>query len=266
MKLNNIILCPSSAGQLKKGVKFFPNLIKNFVKPEFNIHKYQQHINFDNIYINSNSIYNKCIKINNNICIGGDHSISIATGASSLNKFKNTKFIWIDAHADINTYKESKSKNFHGMPLSFLTGLDYNISFSFIKNLLPFQNICYIGLRDVDPYEYHILKKNNIQYIDYQTVNNDYNKSYKILKNFINNDPVHLSFDVDSINPEFISTTGTIVENGLDLKPTKKLLNLILNNEKVICLDIVEMNMHINNHDYKKSLNNFRYLFSNIFN
>ena len=65
---------------------------------------------------------------------------------------------------------------------------------------------------------------------------------------------------------DVISTTGTIVKDGLDLNPTKKLLNLILNNENVICLDIVEMNMHINNHDYKKSLNNFRYLFSNIFN
>ena len=264
MKLQNIILCPSSAGQLKKGVKNFPNLIKNHIKPTFHIH--ENKLNSNNIFINSKQIYEKCKKLNYNICIGGDHSISIATGTSSLNKYKNTKFIWIDAHADINTFEKSKTKNYHGMPLSFLTGLDKNSSFPFLKNKLPFKNMCYIGLRDVDNYESYILKKNNILQIDYQTVNNNYNKSYETLKKFINNDPIHLSFDVDSINPKFISSTGTIVKNGLDLNSTKNLLNLILKNEKVINFDIVEMNMHINKHEYNKSLNNFKYLFSDIFN
>ena len=263
MKLQNIILCPSNAGQLKKGVKYFPNLIKNYIKPKFNIHN--NNLRSDNIFVNSKQIYEKCKKLNYNICIGGDHSISIATGTSSLNKYKNTKFIWIDAHADINTYDKSKTKNYHGMPLSFLTGLDKNPSLPFLKNKLPFKNIFYIGLRDVDNYESFVLKKHNISQIDYQKINNNYNQSYEEIKKFINNDPVHISFDIDSIDPKFISSTGTIVKNGLNLNPTKKLLNLILNNHNVICLDIVEMNMNINKHEYTKSLNNFKYLFSDFF-
>ena len=69
------------------------------------------------------------------INIGGDHSMSIATIASTLNKYPNTKVIYFDAHADLNTYKSSKSKHYHGMPLSFITGIDHHKKFSFIKNL-----------------------------------------------------------------------------------------------------------------------------------
>lgn len=261
MKLKNIILCPSNLGQKKKGVEHFPELISKDIKSKFNINK----LNLDNnIFKASHNIYKNCLN-NKSICIGGDHSISIATGAASLNKYKNTKFIWIDAHADINTYRESKTKNYHGMPLAYLTGIDKNKSFQFIKNYLPLNNLYYIGLRDVDNFEKKILHKNNIQNIKYQSVNNNYLKIYHDLKKFINKNPVHISFDVDSIDPKFISSTGTIVKNGLNIHPAKKLLKLLIDNENVLCLDIVEMNMEINKHEYNKSLKNFKYIFSDIF-
>lgn len=264
MKLKNIILCPSNVGQLKKGVKNFPKIIKNHIKPNFKISKVN--INYqNNIFYNSKQIYKQCFKNNYNICIGGDHSISIATGASSLNKYKDTKFIWIDAHADINTYKESNTKNYHGMPLSFLTGLDKNSSFKFIRNKLPYNNLYYIGLRDVDDFEKKILKINNISSSSYQSINKDYNDVYINLKKFINNSPVHISFDVDSIDPKYISSTGTIVKHGININSAKKLLKILLEKENIICLDIVEMNMDINKHEYHKSLKNFKYLFSSIF-
>ena len=264
MKLKNIILCPSNVGQLKKGVKNFPKIIKNHIKPNFKISKVN--INYqNNIFYNSKQIYKQCFKSNYIICIGGDHSISIATGASSLNKYKDTKFIWIDAHADINTYEESTTKNYHGMPLSFLTGLDKNSSFGFIKNNLLYKNLYYIGLRDVDNFEKKILKINNISSSSYQSINKDYNDVYINLKKFINNSPVHISFDVDSIDPKYISSTGTIVKNGININSAKKLLKILLEKENIICLDIVEMNMDINKHEYHKSLKNFKYLFSSIF-
>lgn len=264
MKLKNILLCPSNVGQLKKGVKNFPKIIKNHIKSDFKTSKVN--INYqNNIFYNSNQIYKECFKYNYNICIGGDHSISIATGASSLNKNKDTKFIWIDAHADINTYKESNTKNYHGMPLSFLTGLDKNTSFRFIRNNLPYKNLYYIGLRDVDNFEKKILKINNISSSSYQSINKDYNDVYIKLKKFINNSPVHISFDVDSIDPKYISSTGTIVKNGININSAKKLLKILLEKENIICLDIVEMNMDINKHEYHKSLKNFKYLFPSIF-
>lgn len=262
MKLKNIILCPSKAGQLKKGVENFPQLMKKYIKPNFNIINTK---NDHNIFLNSNNIYNASINSNNNIYIGGDHSISIATGAVSLNKYKNVKFIWIDAHADINTYKKSVSKNYHGMPLAFLTGLDKNKYFPFIKNNLRFNNLCYIGLRDVDSFENRIINKKKILSLPHDKINNDFHSTYYYISKFINGAPVHISFDVDSINPKYISSTGTIVNKGLDLYPAKKLFKTLFEKENVIGLDIVEMNMNINKEEYDKSLKNFLGLFPHIF-
>ena len=164
-----------------------------------------------NLYHNHNNV-SKDIK---RITIGGDHSVSIASVAWTLNNFPKSKVIWIDAHADINTYEESKSKNFHGMPLSFLTGLDYNFKFDFIKNRLSLKNLMYVGIRDLDPFEESVIKSNGIKYVNV----NDFNKNnFEEIYNFIGDDTYHLSFDVDSIDPTFIPCTGTPVDNGLDLE------------------------------------------------
>ena len=69
--------------------------------------------------------------------IGGDHSMSIASVAYTLNRDPNAKVLWIDAHADINTYNSSTTKNLHGMPLSFITGLDYIGQLDNYKKNLP---------------------------------------------------------------------------------------------------------------------------------
>ena len=89
--------------------------------------------------------------------IGGDHSIAIGSVAGSLDFYKkDVSVIWVDAHADINTYEASETKNLHGMPLSFLTGLDT----SFINmngNELLLDRLLYYGLRDVDKFEQELL-------------------------------------------------------------------------------------------------------------
>ncbi len=263
MIFKNIILCPSFSGQKKKGVKFFPQLIKPYIKSKYNIHNTEI---YNNVFFDNLQIYNNCMNFDKHICIGGDHSIAIGTCAASLNKHKNVKFIWIDAHADINTFNASFSKNYHGMPLAYLTGLDNNKYFSFIKNKLKYNNIFYIGLRDIDNFESNVIKEKKINTVSCKDVNNNYLDIYNKLKKYIDNSPIHISFDVDSVNPKYISSTGTIVENGLELTPIKKLLQLLYLNENVVALDIVEMNMEINKQDYFSSLNNFKYIFSDIFN
>ena len=112
------------------------------------------------------------------------------------------------------------------MPLGYLTGLDYRKNFSFIKNTLPFQNILYIGLRDIDNYEKNILNTCNIKQISCEEVNDNPHKVIRTIQKFINNDPFHLSFDVDSLDPSVMSSTGTPVKNGIMLKPMKKVLRI----------------------------------------
>jgi len=253
----NYILYSGMRGQLKKGVEKAPEIIKPYIKT-------------NKIYTSNqgNSLYKdlyNLYKINNKvrgrrINIGGDHSMSIATVADSLNKIHNLKVLWFDAHADINTSYSSHTNNIHGMPLGFLTGLDNINYFPFIKNTLKFKNILYIGIRDLDDFELEIIDKCNISFITTNEVNDDpYLTSLKI-KQFIGDDSFHLSFDVDCMDPSIISSTGTPVENGLLLEPTKIILDKLVSTKTMINMDITELNFKLG--DKEKSLKNTLKLFN----
>ena len=194
--------------------------------------------------------------------------MSIATVADSLNRTKDGELevLWFDAHPDINTYKSSPSKNFHGMPLSYLTGLDNNDDFSFIINKLPIQNIMYIGIRDINKYEQKIINKHDMWYLTSDEINDDHKYSCDLIKSFIGNDPFHLSFDVDCLDPSIISSTGTPVKNGLELEQTKYIIDKLLDKPNLINMDITELNLDIGT-EYQQlsSLDNFLYLFDKEF-
>ena len=171
----NIINFSSNLGQCKSGVEKSPYIINKFIENQF-INKINIPItdnlinNIENLYYYNKSISDK--KIN----LGGDHSMSIATLADSLNRYNNIKVIWIDAHCDINTYKSSPSKNYHGMPLSILSGIDKESrkDFKFLNNIPYFnlKNLLYLGIRDIDPFEKVILEKYDIEYINVYEINN----------------------------------------------------------------------------------------------
>ena len=182
--------------------------------------------------------------------IGGDHSMAIASVADSLQKYPNVKVIWVDAHPDINTYNGSLTKNYHGMPLSFLTGIDKNKKFNFINKLLNFENLLYIGIRDIDKFEKQVIKNNNINVISVDNVNNDVYNSIDKINNFIGNDPVHLSFDVDCLDPLILQSTGTKVNDGLYLEETIEIIKVI-NQKNLINTDITELNLDIGSIDDK---------------
>ena len=257
----NILLIPSAVGQRKPGVAHFPSVMKHNLGKHKNIVKVKNKSSQPDIFNWSEKIYRESFKYHQPLNIGGDHSISIATGAASLNKYKHTKFIWVDAHADINTYKESKSKNYHGMPLSFLTGLDKDKKFPFIHNILPFSNILYIGIRDVDTPEWKTIRNHGISYIPSNIVNEDLQRVQNEIKKFVGDSPVHLSFDVDAIDPSFISTTGTPVSEGIHLKQGELLTKFILDSTNIIGMDIVEMNLEEKHKYAEQSLINFWKLF-----
>ena len=208
-------------------------------------------------------LFNENMKINKSkINIGGDHSMSIATVASSLRQYKNLKVIWFDAHPDINTRISSKTKNMHGMPLSFLSKLD-NRQFFFKFPQLRLENIMYIGIREFDTFERKIIDEFKIKVIDCHEVNSYPEKSFQKIKNFIKNDPVHLSFDVDSIDPKFIFSTGTKVDKGLKIEQTRYLLNKLLK-ENLVNIDLVELNLDIGTEEQQQeSIYNIFKLFEN---
>lgn len=177
---------------------------------------------------------------------GGDHSIAIATIDATLRKSSNTHVIWIDAHADANNTEESFSGNFHGMPAYYLMQKNYQrpLPMQWMQKTVSSQQITYIGLRDLDAFEVLFLKKMNIKFFTSDEVKKlgiNYILNYLEEKNK-NFDHIHLSFDIDSLDPKYGLCTGVPVPGGLSLPDTEEIFKLICNSNKLINADFVEIN------------------------
>ena len=233
---DNILFIPHKYGQLKDGVNSPASFIKPLLDNSLNIIELLEK---PDLISNLTNIYQECLKYNKkSLFIGGDHSIALSTIKAIYQK--NMKIIWIDAHADINTIEESLSKNYHGMPLAFLTGLEKNIIDCPDREdiFVPFENILYIGIRSIDDFEKSIIKKHNIHVIDSKSYNSHIKET---LTNFIGDSNIHISLDVDALDPEFMPCTGTLEENGISLEKLCFVLN-ILKNFEINSMDIVEFN------------------------
>jgi len=238
-----VILFPHSLGQSRHGADKAPRYLEKYINKKK--HTVKKIKNSNDLFKNIQLLYDANKKTKTKIVnIGGDHSMSIATIADTLNKYPNAKVIYFDAHADINTYKSSNSKHYHGMPLSFITGLDNDMRFNFIKNKLPYENLLYIGSRCWDIFEVNEVQKKNIKFITPDEINKNFYSSLNKIMNFVGDSPIHVSFDVDSIDPKYIPSTGTPVKNGIELDKAREILDN-LNNTNVVNLDITELNMDL---------------------
>ena len=246
-----VIRCGNYFGQKYDGVMNSSNMILRYYNNKESYVGKDLYSTLWNLYYKHQNIESS----QKRVTVGGDHSTSIASLAWTLNNYPDSKVIWIDAHADINTFESSKSKNYHGMPLSFLSGLDSNKNFDFIKNKLDLNNLLYVGLRDLDDFEKDIIDKKNIKCVDVNTFNS---RNFNDINNFIENSNYHLSFDVDAIDPKDMPCTGTPVENGIKLDSFLYFLES-LDMENMINMDIVELNLEMGKpNDFEISLKNIR--------
>ena len=234
----NIIVCPWQYGQSHPGVEQGAHDISHFAKLNFEYTDYK----IIHGYERSNEDYHHSVYQNlrllhgNKLLIGGDHSVAIGSVFSSLSDDANSCVIWIDAHADINTVDSSLSKNYHGMPLSFLCGMENQWKWTKHINKLQFSNLFYFGIRDIDSYELDVINNNRISILP------DINAISNIIDNY---NTVHISFDVDSLDPIDMFSTGTRSENGIPLHEITDLLHNVVSKQssgKRINLDIVEYN------------------------
>jgi len=266
--MKHITFFQHGLGQKKEGIDETVELLYNY---------------YDNEILNKTIIKNNSIKTNlitlynlnysilenefKNINIGGDHSMAIASVGSSLKIYgSRLKVLWFDAHADIHTRGSSPSGNLHGMPLSFLTGLDKdNLNFPFLDNLLLFNNLFYIGIRDFEDAEIETISDNFINVMSCNKFNNSNEKAIKELIDWIGKSPVHLSFDVDSLDPIYMPCTGTTVSDGLEFKPVLNALQILCQKCNVVNIDIAELNLSINKSYAKTSLDNFNILFDTMY-
>lgn len=188
------------------------------------------------------------------LTLGGDHSVAIGTVAGSAKAIrermgKEIAVIWVDAHADINTPELSESGNVHGMPLGFLTGLakeDKKEYFGWLNddNLINVKKLVYIGLRDVDPAEKKILKDNGIKAFSMHDIDkHGIGRVVEMATDYIGADtPIHLSFDVDALDPMWAPSTGTPVRGGLTLREGDYICEALHETGSLVAVDLVEVN------------------------
>lgn len=186
------------------------------------------------------------------LVIGGDHSLVLGSVKGLLKKYDNPGVIYFDAHADINTEKTSLSGNIHGMPMAFLIGegSEKMRSVGNIKKNLKPENIVYIGLRDVDPGERDYIKNLGIKAYAMEDI--DKLGIQKVMEESIDYitkkaDQIHISFDVDSLDPKIAPGTGVKVPGGLTFREAKTALRMVSQIEKIVSVELVEVNPLLDN-------------------
>ncbi len=194
--------------------------------------------------------------------IGGDHSIAIGSVSGTKMAYPNERLgvVWIDAHADLHSPLTTPSGNVHGMPLSLLMNIEKKgrnkprvytmdtwdrlrkIGMSGPK-LLP-SDLVFIALRDYEPEEEAIIKEHNIKVITVEDLRKK--GADAVVKETMDHlaacDRLHVSFDVDSLDPSISIGTGTPVANGLFLDEARALLSGFCADMKTATLDVVEIN------------------------
>ena len=177
--------------------------------------------------------------------IGGDHFTSFATVLSSLKRFGNNfRLIWIDAHTDIHSFQTSASWNLHGMVLRLL--MEHNI-FG-IPQLKPYQ-IMFIGIRDYEKEEMEFILENKIQRIRASEWFLDKETSIHKLASFILGQNVHVSFDVDVLDPIILNSTGTPVSEGFQVDDLGNIFEMIHKYSRwYFATDIMEYNPNLGDH------------------
>ncbi len=286
-KAIDIIGAPSTFGQRKLGVDLGPTAIryaglisrlkqldldvydKGDIKvPAVNIEKFHSEEkglrNYDEI-IEVNQKLNKEVSasIENNrfpLVLGGDHSIAVGSVSAISKHYNNLGVIWYDAHGDLNIPEESPSGNIHGMPLRILTGEGPKELLELNSNVIKPENIVLIGMRDLDKGERQFIKDHNIKTftmsdIDKLGIKEVIENTIEYLKSR-NVDGVHLSLDVDALDPLETPGTGTRVLGGLSYRESHFALELLHQSHLISSMDLVEVNPLIdsNNHTAEQAV------------
>ena len=282
MKNIDIIGVPSTFGQRKLGVNLGPDAIRyaglqdrleniglnvsdrgNIDVPTIDLKKFNSEQeglrNYDEIVQVSNTLSDKVDQtISNNsfpLVIGGDHSIAVGSISGISKHYSNLGVIWYDAHGDLNIPDESPSGNIHGMPLRILLGEGPSelVNLNDFQPKLKPENVVLIGMRDLDKGERHYIKEQNIKTytmadIDKLGIESVINESVQYLKDR-NVDGLHLSLDVDALDPTETPGTGTRVLGGLSYRENHFALELLHESKMITSMDLVEVNPLIDLHN-----------------
>lgn len=185
------------------------------------------------------------------IVLGGDHSIALGTLAGLSSAYKGTDkrigVLYVDAHGDFNDCETSPSGNIHGMCMSASCG--YGIpdltNLYFEGRKIDPKNVCYVGLRDIDVGEKKLMKEAGVTAFTMSDI--DRKGFAKILNQIVlffktHADVVHVSFDMDVIDPMFAPGVGIPLPGGLNYREALLLMEEMASTKLVKSVEIVEVN------------------------
>lgn len=183
------------------------------------------------------------------IFLGGDHALALGsvTGVARYAAAQNRPqfVLWLDAHSDFHTMNSTDSGNLHGTPVAYFTGQDGFPGFPAVHSPIPVQNVCMIGLRSVDGPERRALEASDIRRHDMRDI--DENGIVRPLKAFLaevarQNGMLHVSLDVDFLDPSVAPGVGTTVPGGATEREAHLVCEILHDSGLMTSLDLVELN------------------------
>lgn len=195
------------------------------------------------------------------IFLGGDHSISLGTVSGMLDYAAGQNrplfVLWLDAHSDFHTPLTTASGNLHGTPLGYLCGEAGFDDFPALPNTLPTDQVCMMGIRSVDPEEKERLQKRDIRVHDMRSI--DENGIAAPLRSFLEavqqaNGLLHVSLDVDFLDPAIAPAVGTTVPGGATFREAHLVMEMLHDSGLVCSLDLVELNPFLDDRGRTASL------------
>jgi arginase len=185
------------------------------------------------------------------VVLGGDHSVAMGTISGLARHFHRRKqklgLVWFDAHADANTAETSPSGNIHGMPLAVALGLGTPtlVNLAGFSPMVDGARASLVGIRDVDSEERQNVKASGIGAFTMRDV--DERGMRTVMEQVIKRATagtagIHVSFDMDGVDPDLAPGVGTPVPGGLSYREAHLAMEMLADTGKVVSAEFVEVN------------------------
>lgn len=273
MKELRIIGVPSDLGQVRRGVDMGPSAIRSAGLEAALEHLGYQVQDLGNIRVPTPEMYEQPLTTklrylyevrtvavdlaktvnrvvaegHTPIILGGDHSIAIGSLAGVAQSYTNCGVIWFDAHGDMNTAETSPSGNIHGMPLAVNLGYGHEdlIHIGRISPKVKPENVVLVGIRSIDEDERKLISKTGIRTytmseIDQRGMAVVMAEAIEIASN--GTDGIHLSLDLDALDPVFAPGVGTPVSGGVTYREGHLAMEMLAASNNLVSVDVVEVN------------------------
>jgi arginase len=196
------------------------------------------------------SVYAELIDSRMPLLLGGDHSLSIgsisATARYCRERGRKLRVLWLDAHADFNTNVLTPSGNIHGMPVACLCGQGPKdlIEMSGRVPAIQAGSIRQIGIRSVDQGEKRLVHEAGLEVFDMRFIDETGMRQTlaTALQSLDRDTHLHVSFDVDFLDPEIAPGVGTTVPGGPSYREAQLCMEMIADTGALESLDIMELN------------------------